>query len=127
MSGENLNSLQQDNTITQFYHKYPNEASILTQVYQDLTIAKSWAVKVEESEMLERCFFKAKIQKESQYQVILPCSSLETWSVERLSNVLRSIPPIQEECSQFCKSVTLAITFPDSTIVYYKVNRGMIS
>ncbi|CAG8585459.1 4028_t:CDS:2, partial [Cetraspora pellucida] len=79
------------------------EASNLSQVYLDLTAVKSWTeVKVEDIEPLQRCVLLGRTSK------------------------LRKFPSLFVDCDpNNIKSITLAITFPDSTVVYYKIHDGI--
>ncbi|CAG8510693.1 6024_t:CDS:2 [Gigaspora rosea] len=77
--------------ISSYCDKYPQEASNLSQVYLDLTTAKSWVeVKVKDIEPLQRCILLGRTSK-----------------------------------NKHLHSITLAIAFPDSTVVYYKVHDGI--
>ncbi|CAH1761065.1 14570_t:CDS:2 [Entrophospora sp. SA101] len=70
--------------ISLFCEKYPQIANCLMLVYLDLTLVKSWfEVNVEEVEQLQRCIIKGKQNQESMYEIILPCSSAEEWSIDR--------------------------------------------
>ncbi|CAJ0767766.1 9701_t:CDS:2, partial [Entrophospora sp. SA101] len=72
--------------ISLFCEKYPQIANCLMLVYLDLTL-----VNVEEVEQLQRCIIKGKQNQESMYEIILPCSSAEEWSIDRLAS-----PSIEE-------------------------------
>ncbi|CAG8434040.1 10719_t:CDS:10 [Ambispora gerdemannii] len=132
--------IQQDENIRPFCEKYPNEAATLLQVYRDLKFVKSWtSLTIEDNETIGRCFIVGKkSSQESQTQIIIPCSSFEIWSVERLSHLLSCICPPDSSVSTSAsspssssfnestasKSLILAINTPDSTVVYYSVNDG---
>ncbi|GBB97163.1 hypothetical protein RclHR1_02930012 [Rhizophagus clarus] len=111
--------------ITLFCEKYPQSATHLSQVHLDLTKAKAWKeVRVVEIEPLQRCVIFGKANTETEAQIIVPCSSSESWSIERITLLFSSLQSFLNEPSY--KSVTLAITFPDSTVVYYKVHEGIV-
>jgi len=111
--------------ITPFCEKYPQSATHLSQVYLDLTTAKTWKeVKVVEIEPLLRCVIFGKANTETETQIIVPCSSSESWSIERITLLFSSLQSFLNK--PLYKSVTLAITFPDSTVVYYKVHEGIV-
>ncbi|RIA95790.1 hypothetical protein C1645_733799 [Glomus cerebriforme] len=91
-----MNAISVLDHITPFCEKYPQTAACLSQVYLDLTKAKTWKeVEVVEIEPLQ--------------SITLFFSSLQSFLNKPLY-----------------KSVTLAITFPDSTVVYYKVHEGIV-
>ncbi|CAG8722512.1 14125_t:CDS:2 [Gigaspora margarita] len=71
--------------ISSYCDKYPQEASNLSQVYLDLTTAKSWAeVKVKDIEPLQRCILLGRTSKsDTKMIIIVPCASNEIWTIEK--------------------------------------------
>ncbi|CAG8529576.1 4403_t:CDS:2 [Dentiscutata heterogama] len=113
--------------ISSYCDKYPQEASNLSQVYLDLTTVKSWAeVKVKDIEPLQRCVLLGRTKSNTQMIIIVPCASTEIWSLEKMTQLfsqLRTFPSFFIDCDpNNIKSITLAIAFPDSTVVYYKIH-----
>ncbi|RIB25883.1 tRNA-splicing endonuclease subunit Sen15 [Gigaspora rosea] len=117
--------------ISSYCDKYPQEASNLSQVYLDLTTAKSWVeVKVKDIEPLQRCILLGRTSKsDAKMIIIIPCASTEIWTIEKITQLfsqLRKVPSLLLDCDpNNIKSITLAIAFPDSTVVYYKVHDGI--
>ncbi|CAG8626816.1 8150_t:CDS:2 [Paraglomus occultum] len=105
-----------------YFDKYPQHAPVLNQVYLDLVYVKEWVeVIIKDIESLRKCIILARSKPEqTQFQVVVPCSLLEKWSIRSLLQVMDVIPSHLS-----AQRITLAITSTDSTIVYYKIAHGL--
>ncbi|CAG8488866.1 7886_t:CDS:2 [Diversispora eburnea] len=115
-------------SISKYLDKYPQEAPYLSQVYIDLTLVKSWfEVKIKEVKALRKCVLLGKPSKSTSEIIVFPCAAVEIWSIERMSQLFSSLSPNNFVVDgNELKSITLAITFPDSTVVYYNIHDEII-
>ncbi|OAD66526.1 hypothetical protein PHYBLDRAFT_152330 [Phycomyces blakesleeanus NRRL 1555(-)] len=123
-------------TFSTFANVYPKQTPLLKQVYFDLVLEKTWKqVKIEKVDSLSLCAIVAHEPGTplDQRHIILPIHQETQLSVARisirlatifvsiteagLSNTLQGTPPTQ---------ITLAIVSPDSTTVYYHVEKGLV-
>lgn len=91
-------------------------------VFQDLTEVRGWwATTLVFSESLGRPYIVGQRDRCSQRQAVLPMSSDETLTMVEIQQMLVGVT-IDEKPQT---TVTLAISEPDSTTVYYKVTSGL--
>ncbi|ORX92633.1 hypothetical protein K493DRAFT_41856 [Basidiobolus meristosporus CBS 931.73] len=103
---------------------FPEEAATLFQVYLDLTLEKEWAwVKAKEIGGVAKVVLEGKKGLEEEKQFIVPTSTSEPWSIERLEELFDEF---QRAIGDKPSSVMLAITSSDSTVVYYRVYSGIV-
>jgi len=100
--------------------KYPKQSQSLFQVYSDIMYAQQW-VEVEAKDITEvgRAVISGKKSADGISRVIVPCSLTETFTIDWLKQIYTHYtPPITE--------FWLAIVSDDSSLVYYKMSRGII-
>jgi len=91
-------------------------------VYHDLTETRGWwSTTLTFSEALGRPYIIGQRDRVSQRQAVLPMSSDETLSMVEIQQLLVGVTV--DDMPQ--TNVTLAVSEPDSTTVYYKLTSGL--
>ncbi|CDS11560.1 hypothetical protein LRAMOSA03823 [Lichtheimia ramosa] len=109
----------------------PEQWPLVRHVYMDLTLAKMWEnVQVYPVESLKTSVLVGHEpdSPSEQQLVILPILQEETVSMNRLSSYFKALRAagFANQKGQPLGKLTLAIIAPDSTIVYYHIQPGLI-
>ncbi|KAF4598987.1 hypothetical protein EYR38_007400 [Pleurotus pulmonarius] len=99
--------------------KYPRAAGTLFLAYNDIVYSQQWTdVEVLDLEPCSRAAIRGRRPNAERTLNVVPCALSELISLEWLENAFVSLanPP----------EVYLAITTEDSSIVYYKISRGIV-
>ncbi|KZO97180.1 hypothetical protein CALVIDRAFT_597885 [Calocera viscosa TUFC12733] len=101
--------------------KYPATAASLYQAYNDLLHAQQWTdLQVVDVPKAGRGIVRGVKPKEDSPKLVVPCDLNESLSLGWLSEVFDTISPPPEE-------VYLGIVSSDSSIVYYRISRGIVT
>ncbi|KAJ8664045.1 hypothetical protein O0I10_000323 [Lichtheimia ornata] len=109
----------------------PEQWPLVRHVYMDLTLAKMWEnVQVYPVESLQTSILVGHEPDTppEQQLVILPILQEKTVSMDRLSSYFKALRAagFANQKGQALSKLTLAIIAPDSTIVYYHVQPGLV-
>jgi tRNA-splicing endonuclease subunit Sen15 len=106
---------------------YPHTAGALLQTYNDISLAQRW--KSVHTHALPQCQRFAVIgdrpytgaggQTLWEHTSVVPCTLAEVLSASWLRNVFTELP-------EGAEAFYLAITSEDSSVVYYKISRGIV-
>ncbi|KAG8951686.1 hypothetical protein FRC04_005707 [Tulasnella sp. 424] len=108
---------------------YPKHAGSLFQAYNDLTLAQKWTnVSIVDIPALKRAAIRgdmpasadSRVQNSApQLRIVVPCMLGENLSIEWINTVFDALGPALTE-------IYLGIVSDDSSIVYYKLSKGMV-
>ncbi|KAF9487751.1 hypothetical protein BDN71DRAFT_596597 [Pleurotus eryngii] len=105
--------------ISPFSTKYPRAAGSLFLAYNDIVYSQKWTdVEVLDLEPCSRAAIRGRRPNAESTMNVVPCTLSELISLEWLENAFVSLDDPPE--------VFLAITSEDSSIVYYKISRGIV-
>ncbi|KAK9894188.1 hypothetical protein P389DRAFT_104318 [Cystobasidium minutum MCA 4210] len=103
--------------------KYPEQAGSIWQAYLDLKLSQRWEdVEVTDLEVAGICVLRGRNPKQASEEksVIFPMSLTQSTCMALLELPFSHMEPSHE-------SVFLAIASEDSSIVYYKIARGIVA
>ncbi|KZV93809.1 hypothetical protein EXIGLDRAFT_673622 [Exidia glandulosa HHB12029] len=106
--------------IAGYMKRYPMLAGSMFQVHNDLMLAQQWeGLEAVELAAAGRVVFRGRRTKtDDKVQYVVPCSLAESLSLAWFGAVFRELDGVQE--------VHLGITSEDSSVVYYKLSRGIV-
>ncbi|KAF8339968.1 tRNA intron endonuclease [Cantharellus anzutake] len=100
--------------------KYPKQSQSLFQAYNDILYAQQWIdVEVKDISEAGRAVISGKISAEDISRVVVPCSLAETFTIDWLKK-------LYIHCSPQTREFLLAIVSDDSSLVYYKISKGIV-
>ncbi|EJT98832.1 hypothetical protein DACRYDRAFT_118593 [Dacryopinax primogenitus] len=102
-----------------FLQKYPSSAPSLIQAYSDLLFTQHWTELTLLDLPVGRVAISGHKPTEQGAKLVLPCSLDESLSLHWLSQVFAALGPQVPE-------LYLGIVSPDSSIVYYKISKGIV-
>ncbi|ORX53860.1 hypothetical protein BCR36DRAFT_348891 [Piromyces finnis] len=105
--------------VKEYCEKYPLKSYNIFQTYLDLCLVKKYEIKnfIDVKE-LKTIAFEVKNPKENENSIVIPMGINETWSIETLNKTFVELKDIS--------SIIYAILSSDSSIVYYRVSKGMV-
>ncbi|KAF8531260.1 tRNA intron endonuclease [Gautieria morchelliformis] len=114
-----MDSHPSHSTLLPHITKYPHLAGCVFQVYNDILHAQRW----EDLETLAlptcgRIVLKGTRPETKTVHIIMPCNLTESLSLNWLSSVFGELVETSE--------IYLAIVSDDSSIVYYRVSKGIV-
>ncbi|KAG8986515.1 hypothetical protein FRB90_003955 [Tulasnella sp. 427] len=122
-------TFQFDGALKDACTSYPKHAGSLFQTYNDLTLAQKWTnVSIVDIPALKRAAIRGDIpappealgqDSSPQSRIVVPCSLSEDLSIEWINTVFENVSPPPGE-------VYMGIVSDDSSIVYYKLSKGMV-
>ncbi|KAG4105037.1 hypothetical protein H8356DRAFT_1635929 [Neocallimastix lanati (nom. inval.)] len=105
--------------VKEYCEKYPLQAYNIFQTYLDLYIVKKWKVEnFIDLELLKTIAFEVRNPKEDSNSIVISMGLNETWSIENLNEIFQDLKNVS--------SIVCAILSPDSSIVYYRISKGMV-
>ncbi|KAF9524273.1 tRNA intron endonuclease [Crepidotus variabilis] len=106
--------------------KYPKSSASFFQTYNDITYAQKWQdVHVEDLSCCSRGVIKGRKPEGGPLLFVIPCSLSESLSFDWLQNAFKELFP-QPTSTAETLFIYLAITSSDASIVYYKLNQGIV-
>ncbi|KIO25664.1 hypothetical protein M407DRAFT_244024 [Tulasnella calospora MUT 4182] len=120
---------QFDGALKEACTSYPRHAGSLFQAYNDLKLAQKWTnISIVDIPALKRSAVRgdmpaaAETSEENstlQSRIVVPCTLSENLSIEWINTVFDAVIPPPSE-------IYLGIVSDDSSIVYYKLSKGMV-
>ncbi|KZT38589.1 hypothetical protein SISSUDRAFT_985994, partial [Sistotremastrum suecicum HHB10207 ss-3] len=100
--------------------KYPATAGPLFQTYNDLSLAQRWESLeiIDLSNALRGGFRGRRPGTQTESSVVVPCFLTESLSMSWISSVFQDLPDV--------KDFYLAICTEDSSVVYYRMSKGIV-
>ncbi|EIM80789.1 uncharacterized protein STEHIDRAFT_67816 [Stereum hirsutum FP-91666 SS1] len=98
--------------------KYPRAAGVVYQAYNDLLYTQQWAdLEIVELSHCQRAGFRGRRPESEKPSCVVPCSLAESLSIAWLKSAYAELGDPEE--------IFLAILADDSSIVYYKLSKGL--
>lgn len=120
---------QFDGALKEACTAYPRHAGCLFQTYNDLKLAQKWTnISIVDIPGLKRSAIRGDVpapaetseeKSDPQSRVVVPCTLSENLSIEWINTVFDTVVPPPTE-------IYLGIVSDDSSIVYYKLSKGMV-
>ncbi|KDQ20953.1 hypothetical protein BOTBODRAFT_183642 [Botryobasidium botryosum FD-172 SS1] len=100
--------------------KYPRAAGCFFQAYNDILFSQQWEdVQIIDVEATKRGVITGRKPNTEKSLTVVPCALAESLSTSWLRSIFDNLAPSPEE-------IYLAITSEDSSIVYYKISKGIV-
>jgi len=99
--------------------KYPHTSGPFFQTYNDLALAQKWQdIEILDISSISRGGFKGRQPSSDDLSIIVPCTLSESLSMKWISSIFLA-------CLD-TKAFFLAIAAEDSSVVYYRISKGII-
>jgi len=100
--------------------KYPRQAGSFFQAYSDLKFSQKWLeLKTIDLEKAQRVVIMGRKDATEPTRIVAPCSLGESLSIQWLNAIFDEVSPPPAE-------IYLGITSEDSSIVYYRLSKGIV-
>jgi len=100
--------------------KYPKHSQSLFQTYNDILYTQQWVdVQIDDVPLAQRAVISGRRNHDEPLRVVAPCSLTENLSIEWLNKIFDNHSPPPSE-------VWIGIVGDDSSLVYYKLSKGIV-
>jgi len=100
--------------------KYPRQAGSFFQAISDLKFSQKWLeVEAVDLEKAGRIVISGRKDAQEPLRIVAPCSLSESLSIQWLNAIFDEVSPPPTE-------IYLGITSEDSSIVYYRLSKGIV-
>ncbi|KAG8996450.1 hypothetical protein FRB94_008281 [Tulasnella sp. JGI-2019a] len=106
--------------IRELCERYPRQAGSFFQAYSDLKFSQKWLdIEAVDLAKARRLVIKGRKDANEPLRIVAPCSLGESLSIQWLNAIFEEVSPSPME-------IYLGITSDDSSIVYYRLSKGMV-